>query len=96
MIPGEGESTRTGIEAHSPLFRSALQNLAASLVLVATSVVVARWLTFESLPLTCTALAEVAQLEARTLVIPGDFGCSGRKSSLQQPIRAKPFRQVQF
>ena len=77
MIPGEGESTRTGIEAHSPLFRSALQNLAASLVLVATSVVVARWLTFESLPLTCTALGTLAGFgAARKRILAGIGGAA--------------------
>ena len=42
--------------------------------------------------LSLAEVAEVAQLEARTLVIPGDFGCPGRKSSLQKPVRPEPFR----
>jgi hypothetical protein len=38
------------------------------------------------------ALTEVAQLEARVLVIPGEFARQGQKSSLQQPVGSESLR----
>ena len=38
-------------------------------------------------------LAQLAQLRARTCIIPEEFGVGGRKSSLQQAVRAEAFGQ---